>query len=150
MTDSCENEVCGAARPCDEQVYRSIVREFPTGLVVACLQDNRVVKNWVGAGVAKIYGYSVEEMEQDPMLWFSTVHPSDAPDVRVALNSITADEPHTSEFRIFRKDGQMRWVRETCRAPAFRRRYSPDAGGSRGHHRSNVYHSPAQSVQADP
>lgn len=114
MTDSCENEVCGAARPCDEQVYRSIVREFPTGLVVACLQDNRVVKNWVGAGVAKIYGYSVEEMEQDPMLWFSTVHPSDAPDVRVALNSITADEPHTSEFRIFRKDGQMRWVRETC------------------------------------
>lgn len=98
----------------EERVYRSIVDEFPANIVLAHAREGRVVRSWVGTGVAEIYGYGVEEMQQDTMLWLSTVHPDDSERVKAGLKRMFEGEAVVDEYRIFRKDGQMRWVRESC------------------------------------
>jgi len=66
----------------------------------------------VSPGVEKITGYTVEEHLADPWLWLSYTHPEDRPEVERGLVRLLAGESLWLEFRILRKDGQVRWVRD--------------------------------------
>ena len=59
-------------------------------------------------GAEKIYGYSSEEFRNDPLLWKKLIH---SEDVSIADKvSLTDPPPIRTEYRIIRKDGQVRWV----------------------------------------
>jgi len=91
-------------------VYDQLVSEFPTIRVVVCLPDGAAVAAWVGRDVAQLTGYSVAELEADPDLWLDIVHPADRERVRDACRRL-AEGAHTrEEYRVYRRDGQMRWV----------------------------------------
>ncbi len=61
-----------------------------------------------------VTGYTPEEFDNIPALWDTLVHEEDRPKVRkfdVAVFS--GDNPGPLEHRIMRKDGELRWVRNT-------------------------------------
>ena len=96
----------------DAYLCERLVREFSTNLVIACVRDGGIVRKWVGAGAAEVYGYDSEELESNPMLWLDVVHPADKARVSAAFDRLMSGESFVQEYRIFRSDGQMQWVRD--------------------------------------
>jgi PAS domain S-box-containing protein len=67
-----------------------------------------------GPGSTTITGYTPEELARDPGLWLSMVVPEDRPAVIEQTWAEFAGERFTPiEHRIVRKDGAVRWVRNT-------------------------------------
>jgi PAS domain S-box-containing protein len=61
-----------------------------------------------------ITGYTPEEYESDPDLWFEMIHPSDRPAViGQAAEVLRGAMPPPLEHRIIHKTGHVRWVRNT-------------------------------------
>ena len=93
--------------------YRRLVTEFPTIRLVVCRPDGRPVAEWVGEDVARLSGYVVAEFEADPDLWLSIVHPADREKALAACGRLGAGPHDHEQYRIYRKDGQMRWISDT-------------------------------------
>ncbi len=96
----------------DAHLCERLVREFSTNLIIACVRDREIVRKWVGAAAAEVYGYDSEELESNPMLWLDVVHPADKARVSAAFDRLMSGESFVQEYRIFRSDGQMQWVRD--------------------------------------
>lgn len=79
--------------------------------------DGRVVMEWMTGAFTRITGYSRQEMEQrEPSGGgFSLVHPEDRPIALARVQRLLAGREDTSEFRIVRKSGEVRWIRESGR-----------------------------------
>jgi PAS domain S-box-containing protein len=75
---------------------------------------------WLGGAVADITGFSLEEVMRWGC-WMPIVHPDDAPRIGRCLQEMKAGEKRVDEFRIIRKDGAIRWIRENscCEAGSF-------------------------------
>ena len=58
----------------------------------------------------QIWGRSCEELYADPLKWMECVHPQDKPLLLEALERIVAGESTSTEYRILRPDGTIRWV----------------------------------------
>jgi len=60
----------------------------------------------------EIYGYSSEAMTARPMQWLESIHPEDKGAVaRRAAEEVSKGMRAVLEYRIFRKDGLVRWIR---------------------------------------
>lgn len=98
----------------EESVYRLIVTEFPLTVYIASISDGILIRRWVGQTVAEIFGYTVEELEADPELWHKIIHPADRDRILLASHQLlTEAKPMMEEYRIYRKDGLVRWLRDT-------------------------------------
>ncbi len=99
----------GIARIEAEEAYRNLVEHSLQGLII--YQDERIV--FANPAMSAINGYTVQEM-----LGFSTnaiqhlVHPDDQAMVSTYLHKRRADAnvPSRYEYRIVRKDCQIRWL----------------------------------------
>jgi two-component system, cell cycle sensor histidine kinase and response regulator CckA len=61
-----------------------------------------------------VTGYSEEDYQSDPFLWYSMIHPSDRSMVEDAVNRIlNGDAVPPIEHRIVRRDGTTIWIRNT-------------------------------------
>ena len=99
--------------PAENATYRRMVSQFPATCIVAGLADGSAVAWWIGADAARIFGYDVSELEDDPDLWINIVHPDDRERVLDAYRRLAEGAHVREEYRIYRKDGQMRWIGET-------------------------------------
>jgi len=63
-----------------------------------------------------LFGYSDEEMLEDPTLWAKTIHPDDRDRVLAAdvASNRDVDEHFSMEYRMISKDGRIVWVQDTC------------------------------------
>lgn len=98
----------------EDAEYSQLVSVFPANLCITAILDNKIVRRWVSQGVADIFGYDVNELQDDPYLCINVVHPTDKDQVDSAFERLLAGKSAALESRIFRKDGQMRYIRETC------------------------------------
>lgn len=67
---------------------------------------------YISKGAEQIYGYSQDQLKNIPNLWKAAIHPED----KEKYESNLADgKMYTSEYRILRPDGEIRWIiqRET-------------------------------------
>lgn len=62
----------------------------------------------------KIWGYTAEEFRRKPDLWKDRIHPKDLPRVLQAAARAT-QETQQITYRIFHRDGRLRWLRTSCR-----------------------------------
>lgn len=88
----------------DEIVYIVDVHNSPfSGLLTALTHQ-----------VEKILGYTVEEMKNDPTIWFNSIHPDDIETVAALTNEIvTAKIKKTRLYRIKHKtSGEYRWIKD--------------------------------------
>jgi two-component system, NtrC family, sensor kinase len=65
-------------------------------------------------GSMAITGYTPQDFEQDPYLWFRMIHEADRQAVLTQVYRVLGGEtPPPLEHRIYHKNGNLRWIRNT-------------------------------------
>ncbi|RBW71355.1 PAS domain S-box protein [Bacillus taeanensis] len=85
--------------------------------------DNKNVAIWswnekenktmsVSAGIEELYGYTRKEFSEDPSLWKKVLYPEDQHVIDSIRRNLLSGKTSYGEFRIVRKDGQIRWIQD--------------------------------------
>jgi len=69
---------------------------------------------YLNAAAERISGYRIADFEADPLLWFDMIHPADQSHVKAALALLKAEGSHSAEYRIVRRDGEIRHVQNSA------------------------------------
>ena len=78
------------------------------------VENGRAVETTQSQACEKVTGYTTAEFAADPGLWIQMVAPEDSKWVEERFQQILAGrEVPRIEYRILRKDGEMRWVSDT-------------------------------------
>jgi PAS domain S-box-containing protein len=78
------------------------------------IQNRSAVETVHGPGCVAVTGYSIEDFQTNPYLWIEMVHKKDRALVEEQASRFLAGlEVQPLEHRIIRKDGALRWVRNT-------------------------------------
>jgi len=97
-----------------EERYRHIIDTITDYVVSAKIERGQATNINHGAGCVAVTGYSAEELSDDPGLWLSLVVAEDRDAAADQVQRILAGEPTGPlKHRIRRKDGAIRWVRNT-------------------------------------
>ncbi|NUN68089.1 MAG: PAS domain S-box protein [Bacteroidetes bacterium] len=94
--------------------YRQITEAITDYIYTVTVEGSVVSATKHGPGCLAVTGYAVEEFERDRFLWNTMIVPEDRPMVEARIRAVL--ENRTSqpvEHRIIRKDGALRWVRNT-------------------------------------
>lgn len=83
-------------------------------LYVANLWDGRVTGIAAGVSLDETLGYSSSEIEAERSFWLDITHPDDAQRVRAAVGRLLEGFPLFEEYRVFRRDGQLQWIRHAA------------------------------------
>ena len=118
--------------------YRDLAEQVPGVIYIAELDARRAHGyrlRYVSPQLTQIFGYEPADWA-DTERWLATVHPDDRERVR-AIDAGIADRPRPSssiEYRIFHRDGSVRWVRDQGARARTGRARSPhrDPGTRRG------------------
>jgi PAS domain S-box-containing protein len=97
-----------------EERYRHIIDGITNYIVSVRIANGAPITVNHGPGSVAITGYAPDELDADPQLWSNLVMPED----RVLVDEnmrrlLTGVRIAPIEYRIRRKDGVVRWVRET-------------------------------------
>jgi sigma-B regulation protein RsbU (phosphoserine phosphatase) len=97
-----------------EQRYRRLVNAVTDYIYQVRMNNGTVVSTSHGPGCHAVTGYTPEEYEQNPMLWYEMTFEEDRQAVKDLSKSMKSSrELPPLEHRIVRKDGEIRWVRNT-------------------------------------
>jgi PAS domain S-box-containing protein len=97
-----------------EERYRRITGEITDYIYSVQLQNGYWSETIHGPGCAAVTGYSPEDYRRDPHLWLKMVDDRDREMVMDQVKRVLAGEPAAPiEHRISRKDGTIRWVKNT-------------------------------------
>jgi PAS domain S-box-containing protein len=100
-------------RTSDERC-REIIEWMSDYIYTVYYVNNEIVKTVHNPACIAITGYSVEEFNADPYLWFRMIDPEDRDRVVKETERILYKNGRTTiEHRIRRKDGTLRWIRNT-------------------------------------
>jgi PAS domain S-box-containing protein len=106
-----EKERAAATLAESEARYRFLVSHIPD---VTWAADRACRLAFVSPNAEKLYGYTVDEMQQqigERGMWLEHVHPEDVTQVMERYESLfAANTPFDVEYRLCRKDGQWIWV----------------------------------------
>ncbi len=76
--------------------------------------EGEAVETFHGPASEAVTGYTPDDFRSDPLLWIAMVPPENRPAVEEHARQVLAGgETQPLEHRIVRKDGQVRWVRNT-------------------------------------
>ena len=95
-----------------ERRYRTLVEELPAALYISSL-DKTSNALYVSPAIVELLGYSLDEWTRKPQLFDEILHPLDRDDVLTAIDAAKhAGEPYEAEYRVFRDNGSIVWVRD--------------------------------------
>lgn len=97
-----------------EERYRRF-SSLTSDYVYSCRRsgDEPFRTQWLAGAIDEITGHSLEEIMAWGC-WMPLVHPEDLQRVSRRLLSLVPGSGSADEFRIVRKDGAIRWIREAC------------------------------------
>lgn len=97
-----------------ERRYRRITEATTDYIYTVRVEDGTAVETHHGPGCFAVTGYTQEELAADPYLWIRMVVDEDRSMVEEHARKVIAGlEESPVEHRIMRKDGTIRWVRNT-------------------------------------
>jgi PAS domain S-box-containing protein len=97
-----------------EQRYRRLLASVTDYVYSVTVKDGRAVETRHGPGCEAVTGYSSEDFDGDPSLWYEMIFEPDRPAVLAQADRILrGEEPPPLEHRITHKDGSLRWIRNT-------------------------------------
>lgn len=111
-----------------EERYRTFVENFPG---VAFRKPLGLAPTFIHGQVEAITGYSEEDFSEGRVRWKGLIHPDDLSKF-VEVNDRLMTHPGATAkrfYRIFRKDGEVRWIYETVRSVSERRDGPPEVEG---------------------
>ncbi len=100
-----------ALRESEERYHRisDLISDYAYAFRVE--EGNTLVREWVTESFTRITGYTPEEVDERGG-WASLIHPDDMPVALARARRLFSGENDVSEFRIIRKDGEIRWLRD--------------------------------------
>lgn len=101
----------------NEALLRSLVGNIP-GALYRCACDAGWTMEWLSDEIAQISGYPATDFIGSRVRTFaSVIHPDDREHVqRSVTEAVNAHRPFSLEYRIERRDGEVRWVLERGQA----------------------------------
>lgn len=97
-----------------EQRYRQITEAVTDYIYTVSIDGDVVAATKHGPGCTAVTGYSQDDFERDKFLWYNMVVPEHRQAVEDQLKHLFTDsKTEPIEHRIVRKDGTVRWVRNT-------------------------------------
>ncbi len=97
-----------------EQRYHNIISTITDYIYTVHLWEGQTIGVVHGEACLAVTGYSAKEFDDDAYLWINMVFEGDRAIVQKwVLDITTGNKPGPIEHRIIRKDGQMRWIRNT-------------------------------------
>ncbi|MBM3255626.1 MAG: PAS domain S-box protein, partial [Candidatus Omnitrophica bacterium] len=97
-----------------EERYKRIVDTVTDYIFTVYLEENKPIKTIYGPTCLSVTGYSPQELQADAYLWINMVHKDDRKEVQDYTRKILSGRENLFiEHRIVRKDGAIRWVRNT-------------------------------------
>jgi PAS domain S-box-containing protein len=102
-----------------EAKYRALVEQIPAVVFMAYLEEG-VGEAYVSPQIEAALGFTQEEWLQDPVRWYSQVHPDDKPRWSVeAAELVLSGKPLRSAYRVLSRDNRVIWFH--CEAKMIRR-----------------------------
>lgn len=97
-----------------EERYKLLVQSVTDYIYTVKVENGRTISSSHGPGCLGVTGYRPEEYEADPDLWYRMVYEEDRNTVADQGRGLLSGEVvKPVEHRIVRKDGAIRWVRNT-------------------------------------
>ncbi|HBD09936.1 MAG TPA: hypothetical protein DCZ69_16925 [Syntrophobacteraceae bacterium] len=97
-----------------EEHSRRMLNAITTYTYSVEVKEGQAVSTSHSRACLDITGYSEDDYQRDPFLWYSMIHPSDRTMVEGSINRILAGERVPPvEHRIIRRDGTTVWIRNT-------------------------------------
>ncbi len=112
--DITERKMMEEALRASEERYRFFLQNFQG---IAFRADLDFAPIFCYGAVERITGYTEEEFCNDPGHWYRMIHPDDLPHLAETSRKLRTVPGYATEreYRIVRKDGKVRWVREMIR-----------------------------------
>jgi PAS domain S-box-containing protein len=97
-----------------EQRYRRLVETVTNYIYTVRLEHGKPASTTHGHACVHVTGYTAEEYDADPYLWYSMIHPDDREVVEKQVQRILrGEDAFPIEHRITHKDRSTRWIRNT-------------------------------------
>lgn len=97
-----------------EERYKLLVQSVTDYIYTVKVENGRTISSSHGPGCLGVTGYRPEEYEADPDLWYRMVYEEDRNTVAdQGRGLLSCEVVKPVEHRIVRKDGAIRWVRNT-------------------------------------
>jgi two-component system, cell cycle sensor histidine kinase and response regulator CckA len=97
-----------------EERYRRITEAITDYTYTVRVERGRAVETHHGPACEAVTGYRSEDYASDPSLWYRMVYSEDRALVEdQARRALAAEDAPAIEHRLVRKDGAIRWVRNT-------------------------------------
>jgi PAS domain S-box-containing protein len=97
-----------------EKRYKRLLESVTDYIYTVKVEDGRVVATRHGAGCMAVTGYSPQEYEANPYLWYDMIHTEDRSAVlEQAARALAGEVVPPLEHRIIHKNGFIRWVKNT-------------------------------------
>ena len=98
-----------------EERYKQLLDSVTDYIYTVSVDDGRVVTTTHGPNCVAVTGYTAEEYQANPDLWYQMVYWEDQPGVLERVNKLlTGKEVDPYDHRIYHKNGSVRWVRNTA------------------------------------
>src|SRR5271165_2705488 len=95
--------------PTLEARYRVLLDQIPAVVFMAYL-DEGVGEAYVSPQIERLLGFTQDEWLQDPVRWYSQVHPDDKQRWSVeAAELFFTGKPLRSAYRVLSRDGRVIW-----------------------------------------
>src|SRR5690349_15920761 len=93
-----------------EARYRTLVEQIPVVTFLAAL-DGGVNELYVSPQIEALLGFSQKEWLEDPILWYTRLHPEDRERWHLEFaRTCATGERFRSEYRFLARDGRVVWV----------------------------------------
>lgn len=98
-----------------EARLRTLVEQIPAVTYVQQVHPSGNETIYISPQVERIFGYSPDELLDGSVAWYETIHPEDRERIIQATDAANvAGEGFMMEYRAVRRDGSVRWVRDSA------------------------------------
>lgn len=94
-----------------EAKYRLLVNQLPSAIYQS-QADSKAANLYFSPKIEQLLGYSLQEWEQDPLLWHRIVHPEDYEHVKESIKKTLHQGFASNEYRLYNSRGGVVWVRD--------------------------------------
>lgn len=97
-----------------EHRYNRLLKYLTDYIYTVRIENGKAVETYHGPGCFTVTGYSSEDYDTDPELWYRMVYEDDRPAVlEQARQALAGIKVKPLEHRIIHRDGSIRWVKNS-------------------------------------